>query len=114
VASAKQSGLLNGLVNGDNAFKPNEPLTRQEMALILANVAANKHVKSTNNVKATDFHDYTRINEHYVKAVELAINVGFLSENGMGDGNFSPHSYTTRAQAALIQTSMIRILGELE
>jgi roadblock/LC7 domain-containing protein len=109
VSAMKQAGLLEGIAYSDGSLKPGAPITRQEMAVILTNLAAVNNISKINNVKASQFTDYTDI--EYIYAVETAINAGFLNEFGMADGTFSPKSYVTRAQAAKIQSTVVRVLG---
>jgi hypothetical protein len=113
IIATQNAGLLYGLSYPDGSFRPNDPITRQEMADVLAKIAVYYGVKPINNVSATIFTDYTEIWPHSVNAVEIAINSGLLNENGMGDGTFSPKGYVTRAQAATIQVLLLRIIGTL-
>ena len=113
IASAKQTGILNGLANG-GVFRPDEPITRQDMALILANTADAQNVKLNHIADASKFKDYRQISADRTAAVEKAINAGLLSANGMGNGDFAPMQYTTRAQVAVIQLNLLGVLGNLD
>lgn len=107
IASAKLEGFLDGLEYADGTFRPNDPITRREMAVILANIATTRKMTTIKAVSVGKFYDYNDIGANYVAAVELAINVGVLNENGMGNNTFSPDSYSTRAQAAAIQSAIL-------
>jgi hypothetical protein len=113
IAVLKDIGLLDGIAYPDGTFLPDNPITRQEMADVLTKHAVYKGIEPIKNVRATIFADFIDIHETSVYAVEHAINVGFLSEDGMGDSTFSPDGYTTRAQAVTTQSAIIRILGRL-
>jgi hypothetical protein len=114
IGAARNAGLLSGIVYGDGSFKPNEPITRLEMADVLSKIALNFRVRPVNDFRAVSFTDFNAIFPGSVRAVELAVNVGFLNENGMGDGSFRPGGFTTRAQAATIQIMVLRALYRLD
>ena len=112
IGAARQVGLLNGIVY-DGLFRPNEPITRLEMADVLSKLATSRRVRPLIHFQATSFTDFYEIYPGSIRAVELAINAGFLNENGMGDGSFQPWGYTTRAQATIIQMTILRVLSRL-
>jgi hypothetical protein len=110
VGAAMQARLLTGIIH-NNTFNPNDPITRLEMADILGKIASSRRVSIVGSFRATGFSDFSAIYPGTVHAVELAINVGFLNENGMGNGRFEPNGYVTRAQAAAIQATVLQALG---
>lgn len=114
IGAAKQAGLLGGIAYSDGTFRPNEPITRQEMADVLSKLAVTRKVKSDVSFAITSFKDYNEIALNSRYAVELAIRTGFLNADGMGDGNFQPSGFTTRAQATVIQMTILRILGRVD
>jgi endo-1,4-beta-xylanase len=114
ITAARSSNLLNGLVLMGNAFGPNEPITRQEMAQILANIAVQYNLKVIGQTSAQSFSDYAEINYSYANAVETAINTGLLNASGMGNGSFSPNRNTTRAQSAVIQIKILQSLSDFK
>ncbi|MCL2703473.1 MAG: Ig-like domain-containing protein [Defluviitaleaceae bacterium] len=113
IGAAKNAGLLTGLEFSDGTFRPNNPITRQEMAMILANLADVRNAGSVNNFRVSSFTDARDIGARYTRSVERAINVGFLNQAGMGDGRFAPNSFVTRAQAASIQNTVLQMLGRI-
>jgi hypothetical protein len=111
VSASKQAGFLNGLAADSGDFNPNQPMTRREMAMALANVATERQATVIGDMKAEQFKDFGQIGDDYAEAVETAINAGFLDAEGMGGGYFLPNGFVTRAQAATIQTTLLRILS---
>lgn len=78
-------------------FGGNTPISREEMAAILAEIALSPVGAVT---MAPDFTDYNDISADYQKSVNACVKAGLLS--GMGDGTFAPKSNLTRAQAAVV------------
>lgn len=95
VATMVKSGLAGGY--GDNTFKPNDKITRAEMAMILGNTL-DMEVKSTEvDGLLSQFKDSTSIQEWsklgIAKAVKAEIMVG-------SNNNFNPNGTATRGEAA--------------
>jgi len=108
VSALEYAGLLDGLtVNG--MFLPNQPIQRQEMAVILANIAELYELDNVNKFAIAEFSDVTEA--HHSTAIETAVRVGLLSPAGMSDGSFSPEGFATRAQAAMIQMRLLEALN---
>jgi len=110
IMAARQAGLLDGLILTNNRFVPNQAITRQEMGQIMGNIALRYEVSPIFNLSTAHFHDSASINSSYTQGIARAINAGFLDPGGIGGGAFSPHTSTTRAQAALLQMNMLRVL----
>jgi hypothetical protein len=113
ITAAQQNSIVHGLMYADGSFRPNDPITRREMALILSNLATIRNVKPVDNVQVRRFADFTDMGGGYWQAIENAINVGFLNADGMGNNMFAPLDYVTRAQAATIQIIVLQVLGRL-
>ena len=109
VTAARRLGLLNGIIF-DNMFKPNDPITRLEAADVLSKLAVSRRITPINNFRASYFSDFDEIYPSSMRAVELAVNAGFLNENGMGNGKFEPFGFITRAQVATIQITTVQVL----
>lgn len=111
--SCKKAGFFDKLNVSDDEFKPNQVITREEMAVILSNIA--KYCKVSTTFKATTdltkFSDYDNIDKNLADDIIFAINLGILDKNGIGNGKFDPKGSTTRAQAAQIQKNIIYILN---
>ena len=96
---AADSGVVSGVGNG--AFGPNDPLTREQLALILYRYAQNQGYDTTQGGMAVrEFADYSSISSWASQAVTWAVNAGLLS--GTGGGMLSPAGTATRAQVAQI------------
>lgn len=84
ISTLTNAGILKGFTDG--TFRPNEPVTRAQMATIIARFA-----KLTENTMT--FND---IKGHWAQeAIELAAGNGWI--NGYEDGSFRPDNNITRA-----------------
>ena len=112
VMACKKTGFFEKLDLSDNEFKPNQVITREEMAVMLSNIAKYCKASASSNVSVdlTKFSDYDNINKDFAVDIILAINLGLLDKNGIGNSKFDPKGSTTRAQAAQIQKNMMYIL----
>ncbi|OBZ17185.1 S-layer homology domain-containing protein [Bacillus sp. FJAT-26390] len=97
VARAVEEGLIQGYQEkGKSWFKPNQPLTRAELAVILARVLDRNAVHATKGeVAFTDQKDIPKWAQPAVIAVSRANIV-----SGYPDGSFRQGGYVTRAEAA--------------
>lgn len=85
VATLTNAGVINGYTDG--TFRPNAPITRAELATIIARFA-----KLDVNTKT-----FSDINGHWAqKNIELAAGNGWI--NGYEDGTFRPNNNITRAE----------------
>ena len=99
VSWAAASGVASGV--GSGAFGPNDPLTREQLALILYRYAQNQGYDTTQGGMAVrEFADYASISNWALEAVQWAVNAGLIS--GTGNGMLSPNGTATRAQVAVI------------
>jgi len=101
IASAEAKGIVNGM--SETAFGVGEYVTRQDIAVMIYNaaVASGKGFTKTK----TDFSDFNDVSDYAKTAVSSMAGEGII--NGMGDGNFSPNEFATRAQAAKIIYQLI-------
>ena len=85
----------NGIVGNDQLFRPDEAITREELAYMLYN-------HSGNDPKITElkFTDNSDISPEYREAVEFCVASGII--NGYDDNSLRPQSRVTRAEAAAI------------
>ncbi|MGC5771273.1 S-layer homology domain-containing protein [Paenibacillus pabuli] len=87
IAKVSKMGLMNGYKDG--TFKPNQPLTRAEMASLVALLG------SASEISGDGFSD---IGSHWAKeAILKAQSAGILK--GYSDGTFRPNALLTRAEA---------------
>lgn len=93
VKIAASAGIVLG--KGDNCFGVGENITRQDMAVMISracNLADESDVEK--------FADDMLISNYAKSAVYSAKNAGIIS--GVGDNNFNPLGFATRAEAAMI------------
>ncbi len=92
VAWANANGIAGGYGNGQ--FGPNDPITREQLAVMLWRYAGNPAAtdKELHFTDAGDSSAYAR------DALRWAVEKGIL--NGTGDGRLNPRGWATRAQAA--------------
>ena len=105
-ASAVRWAAANGVVTGyaDGTFRPNDPITRQQLAAILWRYAGSPAAES-----GTDYADEDAIAAYAVTAVDWARDAGVISGR---DGNrFDPSGRATRAQAAVILHRYLELTG---
>ena len=105
-ASAVRWAAANGVVTGyaDGTFRPNDPITRQQMAAILWRYAGSPAAEP-----GTDYADESAIASYAVTAVDWARDAGVISGR---DGNrFDPSGRATRAQAAVILHRYLELTG---
>lgn len=103
VAKAVQAGYIGGYE--DNTFRANNPLTREEAAVITA-----KLLKLSTNTTPTKFKDNAQIAVWAKGAVAAASDRKIV--NGYPDGTFGPKRSLTRAEAVgIINTSVIYYPG---
>ncbi len=102
VGACSEAGIISGY---DGYFRPNDNITRQEMAVIIVNAYSYLEGKGANG-GIDKFTDKAKIADWAKAAVDTASSVGLIS--GMGDGTFAPNANATRAQAASI---VRRLLG---
>ncbi len=107
VAWAAQHGIVTGY---DAArFSPNDPITREQLAVILYRYAQYKQ-SGTDADTGADLSAYTdaqTISGYAVTAVKWACGTGLM--NGVGGSAIAPQSGATRAQTA----KMLELLGKL-
>jgi len=111
VDQAKKLGLLD-FVSG-SSFKPDEPLTREEMASMLA--AALRHAKlpvSNDFVSLESYKDFNKIDAAYLENIRLIVKLNIMT--GTGGKTFDPKGVTTRAQAAIVLIKTLQSLGWID
>ncbi|NUU60948.1 S-layer homology domain-containing protein [Paenibacillus agri] len=99
VAKAVRAGYIGGYEN--NTFRPNNPLTRQEAAVITA-----KLLKLNTNASTTKFKDNSQFAAWSRGAIAAAADKKII--NGYPDGTFGPKKALTRAEAVgIISNSVV-------
>ena len=100
---AASEGIVAGY--GNNLFGSEDPITREQMALMLYRFAQNQSYdvsvgENTNILSYTDFAD---LGEYAISAMQWAVGAGIISGTGNGS-TLSPQGQATRAQAAVMLT----------
>lgn len=95
VAKCSQAGIING--NPDGTFAPNNPVTREQAAKMIA-VAFKLTASNANTYKT--FADSSSIAEYAREYVSALSEAGYMA--GMPDGKFEPKKGLTRAEALKI------------
>ena len=101
IAWAYDAGLIQGFAG---SFRPNDPITREELAAIIVRAGAINHPPSDANFNDTDnASSWARI------YVNIAYHEGLII--GDSSGNFRPQHNITRAETA---TAINRLLGRVD
>jgi len=98
-------GVVNGV--GDNSFAPNQPLNREQAAVILSRLAA--ALGETLPVGAATFRDKGSLSFWAVEAVGQMQLAGIMK--GVGDDMFSPRGRYTREQSIVTTLRMFDIVN---
>lgn len=99
-ATAVNWAAANGIVNGisDDTFAPNDPITREQLAAMLMNVA---QWKGQDTSARADLSGYSDAPSTWAsEAVQWAVAEGLLA--GVTDDELQPQGQATRAQVAAI------------
>lgn len=109
-ADARAAAAL-GLVQGyeDGTFRPNAPITREQMAVMAARAMKllNLEAEGSRAIVATDvFRDASTISSWAKEAVSDLVAKGIMK--GQPSGSFAPSSDTSRAEAAVILVRLLR------
>jgi hypothetical protein len=111
VSKAKEFGLL-GFVKG-KSFMPDQPLTREEMASVLAAVITLEKLSITKELVSLDgYKDIGNVTAGYLEDVRMMVKLKIMT--GTGADTFSPKGETTRAQAATVFIRTLQALGMID
>ena len=92
VALAAGAGIVQGL--SPTSFGPNQPVTREQMAVMVARAL---HLTGAADLT---FSDAAAIDPSAVPSIEADVAAGLIT--GLPDGSFQPQAPATRAQAAAV------------
>ena len=98
VAWANDLGLVTGYGNG--TFGPGDPITREQMAVILQRYAACLGYDVTQGADLSAFRDAADISAYAADAMAWAKAEGLI--NGVGNSRLNPRGNATRAEVAAI------------
>ncbi len=91
-----------GIVAGyeDNTFRPNDPITREQLAAMLMNYAAWKGEDVSVRAELSSYNDAASVSSWAAETVQWAVAEGLIS--GMPGNLLEPQRSATRAQVAAI------------
>lgn len=95
---ASENGIMEGY--GDGLFGPNDPVTREHIAVILYRYADHKGYDLTASDDLSGFNDASALSPWAQTAMEWAVAEGLI--NGIGDATLDPVGNATRAQVATV------------
>jgi hypothetical protein len=102
IATANAYGIINGY--SDSSFGPNDPITREQMAVMIANA-----LKLSGSSTSISFTDANSISDWAKDAVAVVAEKGIIT--GYPDGSFKPDGKLTRAEAASVT---VRALNNIQ
>jgi hypothetical protein len=100
ISTARAHGVVSGY--NDNYFGPEDPVTREQMAVIMM-----KAINCQPNSLTVDFEDRNFISDWATEAVANAVNRGILS--GYPDNTFRPDKALTRAEAVVVINTSLKL-----
>ena len=95
---AADNGIVSGY--GDGSFRPNNPVTREQMAKILYNFARLMGEEVTGSGNLSRYTDQTHISEWAIDPCSWATDCGLLQ--GREDGSFDPSGLATRGEVSAL------------
>lgn len=108
IAAAKQAGLVQG--RSADRFDPDAAITRQELAVMLANAMKYAGQSSTANVSVlAGFKDSQEIAAYAQSSMALMVEQNIMK--GVSATSLSPGTNVTKAQMAVTVMRMLRSLG---
>lgn len=103
-ANDLQTAVDLGIISQDTVFRPNDKITRQEMAKILTQCA--KYLKIAEfEIKPLDFNDSHTINSWATEYIEYVVSNNLM--NGKDGKLFDPLEKATRAETATVFARLI-------
>lgn len=97
---AQQNGIVNGVT--ENAFAPDNNITREQIAAIMFRYAKYKgyNVSVGENTNILSYTDFDEISEYAISAMQYAVGSGLM--NGKTESTINPKDNATRAEIAAI------------
>ena len=113
-ATAKD--IIHGYGTDKNKFGPNDPIVRQDFAIILNNYARYKNYNYSTSTSLTSFSDYKKVEGSYSEqALKWAVSLGIMNGKNINNKKYiEPGSNTTRAEAAAMMINYVLVLEETE
>lgn len=106
---ATENKIVSG--KGDNKFAPDEPITREEMAVLILNYSKVIGLDLSTTNSSINFEDVGKISAWAKDAIRYMQNQGLLG--GKGNNQFDPSGTATRAEVSTVLYKLIdKILSE--
>ena len=102
ISWAANVGVVHGY--GDGTFKPDAPVTREQIAIMLANYAQYKGLYVPGTKKLNTYPDGYQVSSYAQAGMKWAISNGIISGNG--EGYLNPKKSATRAEGAAMLLRM--------
>ena len=116
-----------GIVNGypDGTFRPNQPITRQEIAVmsyrfaqrVVSNIMGKEIDLTPRNEDAKSATDWNRVSKYAQEAMLWCVSYGVINGTSSTALSLSPRANATRAQAAQLMlnvlNALVEVLGDL-
>lgn len=99
-AGEVQAALDKGIISKDTYFRPNDTITREEMAKIIVEAYQILYPDADIDKADLSFGDNASISSWAIEYVRQAVDLGLM--NGMDDNTFAPAAESTRAQSAAV------------
>ena len=103
VLTAKNLGIVNGV--SDTQFGIGMNITRQDMAVMISRI-----IDTDADLAVEDFADMDDVSDYAANAVMHMKRIGLI--DGYADGQFKPLNNLTRAEAAKVINSLIKIINK--
>lgn len=103
ILAAVKAGLVQG--SGGGKFEPGREITREEMAIMIANALKGQLPTIDKTAALAKFTDKSSISSYAQEAVAQLTELGIV--NGVAGEKFAPNSMANRAQAAVIIFRML-------
>ncbi len=102
-AWAAQAGIVSGY--GDGTFGPEDPITREELAVMLYGYAGYLGLETAGQAELSTFADSGEVSPWAAEAVAWAVDAGILG--GKDGGLLDPAGGATRAEAAAMLQALV-------
>ena len=100
-----EKAVAMGILEAGGEFKPNEPMNREDMAVV-----AYKTYGEDVEAAELDFSDKDEISADKAELVAKAVTAGLIK--GMDTGDFQPKANMTRAQSATVIERLMELVSE--
>ncbi|MFA9560403.1 S-layer homology domain-containing protein [Evansella sp. AB-rgal1] len=105
IGRAASANIIEGF--GDGTFRPSEPVTREQMAVIIHKALKYEGIETGSLMNLT-FHDTNTISNWAKEAIQVNVSLGII--NGNTDNTFKPQHNAIRAHAAKVIFEMLNVI----